>query len=214
MNTQNLNLGEDTQKLLAETGCTAYSIHGYAPVAGVFYLTIDQLKSIVDKVTRSYLDDLDSVTIQPNPRDGRISAYIWLPKNSKNLTNNDLNNDNSAIKKSLTVYSPKLKEYMDKFCYPNSKRLLPEESNKKVSGIEICLNNILNVEFDVTGAGYSKQVGSKFSKRTVLKIHSVWYAGERKYDRFRYLHVEKVLADSDKFNRTKDYRPKKSYNAR
>lgn len=214
MNTTKLNLGEDTQNMLAQTGCTGYTLHGYAPVSSVFYFTIDQLKTIVDQNTRPYLDDLDSVSIQPNPRNGKISAYIWLPKNSHNLTNNELNASNSAIKKSLTIYSQQLKEYMDKFCYPDTKRLLPEESNKRVSGIEICLNNILNVELDVTGAGYGRRVGRDYAKKCTLKMHSVWHSGERKYEKFRYLFVEKVLADSEKFNNTKDYRPKKSYNAR
>ena len=118
-----LNLDEQKQKMLARAGALPYTIHGYQSVSAEWDLTIDQIQEIITKITRGYLDDLQTVTIEVDHRRGALYAYVWIPKDSKNITDNSLKGGNSSVNRSMTQFSKQIREFMDKFCLKENKRL-------------------------------------------------------------------------------------------
>jgi hypothetical protein len=207
-----LKLSEDTQRLLARIGCTGYSLHGYQPSAGEWRLTIDQIREIIENISKTYLDDLRYVTIEVDHSRGNLYAYVWIPVRSKHITNNDLNNGNAAVRKPMTVYSKPMKEFMDKFCEKSRKRLIPEEHGNEVRGIEVEIERFLKIEFDENAYEYGKITADRFKRRTRLNFRANFLSGDdNRYGKLQYLEVRKEVKS---FTQNYQPRPRRSYNAR
>jgi hypothetical protein len=87
----------------------AYSISGYMPTAATWKLTPEQVKTIVLNIVKRFLNDVQNVTLDVNHKSGAVNTLVWIPIDSKNLKDTSAMSDNSAIRRSLTRYSPELK---------------------------------------------------------------------------------------------------------
>lgn len=214
-NNGQLNLTEEKQRMLAKAAATGYSISGYLPVSSEWKLTEAQIKDIIMRITRQYLDDAKTVTLMVDHRSGAIYAYVTIPANSKHVTSHKLNNSDSAIKRSMKEYSQQMKEFMNKFCEKNNQRLLPGERNNSVLGIQVEIPKFMRIEFDENGYEYGKQIGDRFKRRTKIKLYPNFLRPKDgvngNFGAFNFMRVIKTIeGDVDK----DDWRPKRSYTVR
>lgn len=210
--TNQLDLTEETKRLLARVGCTGYSIHGYQPSAGEWRLTLEQVKEIIFNITKTYLDDIREATVEIDHSKGNLYAYVWIPTRSKHITNNDLNVGNAAVRKSMIVYSTQMKEFMEKFCDKNCRRLLPEEHDNDIRGIEVNIAKFMKIEFDENAFEYGKITKDAFKRRTRISLRANFLSGDDgRYGKLQFLEVRKEVKSS-----IQNYqpRPRRSYNAR
>lgn len=208
-----LSLSEDKQRMLAKAASTGYSVSGYLPVSSEWKLTESQIKDIIMKITKGYLDDAKAVSLMVDHRSGAIYAYVTIPANSKHITSHKLNNSDSAIKKTMKEFSPQMKEFMDKFCDKNNKRLFPGERDNSMFGIQVEIPKFMRIEFDENGYEYGKLIGDRFKRRTKIKLYPNFLRPKDgvngNYGAFNFMRVIKTIegnVDKD------DWKPKRSYN--
>ena len=214
MVTQNTNelLTKELQEQLIKIAPTAYSISGYAPTESSWKLTLDQICQIIKRQTKAYIPDVSDVTIDINHKSGSIYAYVWLPKNSKFICNKELEGNDSAISKTMTKFSPEIKEYMDKFCLKENKRIFQEEKNLPLAGILVQIERFMKIEFDENGFEYGKLFGEKYKKRATISLTCNFTKGDdNRFGKFSYLQVDKSLKGIGDVSAPK---PRRSYNAR
>lgn len=205
-------LTSEQQEQLMKIGCTSYSISGYPPTSSTWKLTPDQVCSIIKKHSKAFLDDVQDVTLDINHKTGALYAYVWIPKSSRHICDNELNNGNSAINRTMTKYSPQLKEYMEKFCAKDRRRVFSEEKNLPVAGIEVLIDAFMKIEFDENGYEYGKQFGETNKKKTRLILNCNYAKDDDgRFGKLLYVQVEKTLKTA--YN-SMSPRPKRSYNAR
>jgi hypothetical protein len=208
-NTQK-GLSPDVQRLLSRIGCTGYTLHGYQPSAGEWRLTIDQIRDIVLTISKGFVEDIEKVTIETDHRQGKLYGYVWLPTRSSHITNNELNNGNSAIRKTMVKYSQPLKEYIDKFGTKGNKRLIPAEDTNEYRGIAVEISKFLRMEFDENAFNYGKVVGDKYKRKTTVKLKCKFGRGDDgRFGKLQYVEVRKEIKGEyvDKV-----LRPKRSFN--
>lgn len=197
---------------LKATGSLSYSQSGYAPCKAEWELTPEQIIDIVKKQSKAFIDDIDTVTLDINNRNGFIAAFVWLPKNSRHICNNDLKSSNSAISRSMTRYSEDIKEFMSKFCYQNEKRVISADEGVPLVGIRVAIERFMRIEFDESGSQYAQKYGTKNQRKAELTLTSIFDKGDDgRFGKLQYIVVSKKLK-----NRFSGYkpRPKKSFNAR
>ena len=205
-------LTEAQQQQLVKIGGTSYSISGYPPVSSTWKLTPDQICSIIKNITKSYLNDVTDVTLDINHKTGAVYAYVWIPKNSHHVCDNELSGGQSAIHRTMIKYSPQLKEFMEKFCAKDRRRIFNEERNLPVCGIEVLIEAFMKIEFDETGYEYGKQFGEMNKKKTQIILTSNFTKEDSgKFGKLMYIEVKKTLKTA--YNSMLP-RPKKSYNAK
>ena len=208
----NKNITQEQAEHLKKIAGTAYSINGFAPTESGWKLTADQICQIIKTWTKDYLSDLSDVTIDVNHKTGAIYAYVWIPRQSKNICNNELNSGNSAINRTMLKYSKELKEYMDKFCAKEDRRIFSEERNLPLAGIRVQIDRFMKLEFDENGNEYGKQFGEKFKRKTRIELTCNFAKGDDgRFGKLQFLQVTKSVRNNFA---TLAPRPKKSYNAR
>lgn len=211
MSETKINLTPELQEQLVKTGNVAYSVSGYPPASSTWIFTVDQVRQIIKTHAKKFLNDVSDATVEANHDTGSIYGYVWIPKNSKHVCDNDLNTQQAAINKTMTKYSPQLKEFMDKFCANNRKRVVAAEDDPLV-GIEIRIDEIMKLELDVEGVQYGKLFGDAYKKKTKIKCYGEFTKGDtHRYGKLCLINVEKSQKTS---YRSRDPRPRKSYNAR
>ena len=168
---QNENFGrnEDMNKLKA-TGALTYSMSSYAPCEAGWQLTKSQICDIIKNQTKAFLDDVQTVTLEINHKSGMISAFVWIPRNSRHICNNDLKGNNSAINRSMTRYSSEIKEYMKKFCLDGDARIVQEEDGMPLAGIRVAIDRFMKIEFDENGNQYAEKYGTKNQKKARIEL--------------------------------------------
>lgn len=196
---------------LAKIAGTAYSVSGYAPGLSEWQYTREQIEDIIRTHAKDYISDISDVTVEIE-RNGELSAYVWIPSNSSHITNTELNNPNSAINRTLKRYSPQMKEFMDKFCDKNAKRLLPSDDNSPVCGIMVRIDKFMEIELDRNGYMFGKLFGEKYKKpmNITMQAHFNRESGGG-FGRFKYLSVSKASRSNRSRRRPI---PKKSHNVR
>lgn len=206
------NLTAEQQELLMKIASTSYSVSGYPPVSSTWKLTEDQIRSIIKKHTKAWLDDVSDVTLDINHKTGMIYAYVWIPKNSKHITDNELNTGNSAINRTMLKYSNQMKEFMEKFCAKDRRRVFSEERNLPLAGVEVMIEAFMKIEFDENGFEYGRQFGEMNKKKTQLALQCNYAKDDDgRFGKLLYVRVDKSVKSS--FNNLSP-KPKKSFNAR
>lgn len=201
----------DFDRLKAVGGLT-YSQNGYAPCKAEWELTPEQVIDIIKKQAKAFLDDVDQVTLDINYRNGHIAAFVWIPKASRHVCNNDLKNSNSAINRSMIRYSKEIKEFFDKFCFENEKRVISADDGVPLVGIRVAIEKFMKIEFDENGTQYAEKYGTKNQRKTDLVLTSYFGKGDDgRFGKLLYITVGKKLR-----NRFSGYapKPKRSFNAR
>lgn len=208
------NVVADLQKKvdhLAKIAQTAYSVSGYAPSLSEWQFTREQIEDIIRNHAKDYLNDVTDATVEIS-RNGELFAYVWIPSNSPHITNSELNNANSAIKSTLRRYSPQMKEFMDKFCDKNAKRLLSPEDGGSVRAIMVRIDKFMEVELDRNGYQFGKTFGDKYKRSLNIKMQAHYHKESNgTLGRFKYLAVSKASRDNRGRRRPV---PKKSHNVR
>lgn len=209
---QQVTLDKQKIKMLSRLGALPYSLHGYQAVGTEWDLTIDQIKEIITRISKGYIDDLQTVTVEVDHRRGALYAYVWIPKDSKNITDNSLKRGNSSVSRSMMQLSDSIKEFMDKFCLKENRRLLPANDNS-LKGIEVAIERFMKVEFDENGFEYAKQIGQEYKRKTRLLLvpHFVDGDGDQRFGKLQYLEVSKRV--NTNFD-ARNPKPRKSFNAR
>lgn len=207
---KSVSLPEETQAQLAKIAAVGYTVSGLAPTASKWDLTEGQVCDVIKELTKGYLDDVETVTLDWNKRNGAVYAYVWLPKDSKHLRDRELQQGNSAINKALNRYSPKMKEFMDKFCLKDRRRTIPETSGMPLAGIEVDIGKFLQLQFDEHGTAYGKLVGDQFRRNTIVRLKPMYTKGrDGQYDKLSYIQVTKSLKTRGAGGRPQ---PKRSFN--
>lgn len=210
-----LNLEEDKQRMLARLGSISYNIGGFLPNATEWCLTLNQIKDIIFEISKAYLSDLYSVTVDDDYHDGgKLHGFAWLPADSENVTNKNLIREKAVVRRSTIVYSDALKEYMDKFAvgvgnkkYP---RLIPAVRNEGYKGIELDIQKFMRVEFDENSYEYGKLIGNNFKRKMKITLIPVYEKDRnQRFGKFQYLKVRK----EHKGIETRTLRAQKMYNA-
>lgn len=208
----NVNLTPQLQEQLVKIAGTVYSVNGYAPSKSGWDLTPDQICSIIKHWTRGYLKDVSDVTLDINHKTGAIYAFVWIPSNSNHICNRELEGNNSAINRSLTKFSSELKEFMDKFCSKEDRRIISEERNLPLAGIRVQIDRFIKLEFDENSYEFGKLFGEKYKRKTKIKLTCNFQkATDGKFGKL--LHVEVIKMVKSNFNNWSP-KPKRSYNAR
>lgn len=208
---EKINLTPESQEQLAKIAITGYSCNGYPPTTGEWDFTPEQIKQIVKSHTKTFISDVQDVTLEVNHNTGSIYCYVWLPNNSKHVCDTELTTNDAAVNKTLVKYSPQLNEYMDKFCAKNRKRIVGSEGTPQV-GIEVLIDRFMKLELDESGIQYGKLFGDAYRKKTKIKLIPEFTKGDDgRYGKLCFIHVKKSLRTSYNYITP---RPKKSYNAR
>lgn len=211
MSETKINLTPELQEQLVKIAPTAYSCSGFPPASSKWEFTVDQVRQIIKKHAKTYLNDVADATVEANHDTGSIYGYVWLPKKSKNVCDNELNTQSAAINRTMTKYSKELNEFMDKFCAKNRKRVVAAQDDPLV-GIEIKIDEIMKLELDEQGIQYGKLFGDPYKKKTRITCYGEFTkADTKRYGKLCLIHVEKAMRSSYKFSTPK---PRKSYNAR
>ena len=209
---QQVNLSPELQEQLVKISGTAYSISGYPPTSSEWEFTPDEICDIIKRHTSSILKDVSDVTLEVNHKSGAIYAYVWLPKNSKNICDNELNSGNSAINRTMMKFSPALKEYMDKFCEKDKKRIFNEERNLPLAGIEVRIDAFMKIELDESGYQFGKLFGDSFKRKTVIELTCNFAKGDNNsYGKLMFIRARKYIKNR---LRSQVPKPRKSFNAR
>ena len=192
---------------------TAFSLSGWTPTGTQWRLTESQIEEIILRISKTYIDDANSVSIMVDRRNGSLSAYVTLPNNSHHIASDDLKSGNSAIKRSMRMMSKEIKEFMDKFCM-NNRRNLIKGTNSNYVGIEVDILKFMKIEFDENGNEFRKQFGGH-NKKTEIVLYPYFFKGKEGsggiYGALNYIRVEKTLPNRLDTNK---WRPKQSYNVR
>ena len=207
----NIKDGSNVERLKA-TGSLTYSQSGYSPSKAEWELTADQIREIIKKQAKVYIEDIDTVTSDVNHRTGAVSAFVWLPKNSRHVCNNDLRSSNSAVNRSMTRYSNEIKEFMNKFCDESDRRIVSADEGVPLVGIRVAISRFMVLEFDESGTQYAEKYGTKNQRKAKISLTSYYSKGDDgRFGQLQYTTVTKKLK-----NRFTGYnpKPKKSYNAR
>ncbi len=202
----NVNLSDELKKI-AKTGfCTM----GFTPVAAKFKLTESQLTEIIKNITAEFLSDVQTVTLDIDRNRGKITAFVWLPNRSPHVCDDSLAKSEFMPDKLILRYSKELKEYMEKFCDPNSRRTESAADNLPVVGIRVMIDRFLDIVFDKYGTEYSRRYGVQQVK-TNLWFKPVFSKSndDRPFGKFKYLEIDKCLATDRDMSIP---RPRKSFN--
>lgn len=188
---------------------TAFTISGLAPTSSTFRLTPDQLKRETLAIAKTFLSDFTDCTLD-HSNNGMLVAYLWLPQDSKHLTEQVGADSGTIIKKPIFRYSNEIREFMDKFCRKDNKRTFNEDRPSggipKVA-LEVDLMRFMEILFDTNGYQYSKVSNSR-ATRTSLMLRANFTKDGNKFGTFSYLTVEKSLQNN--FVKTEPT-PRKSY---
>lgn len=204
-------LTDEAQEQLVKIAPTAYSCSGFPPNSSEWEFTVDQVRQIIKTHAKTFLSDVADATVEANHDTGSIYGYVWIPKNSKNVCDNELNTQNSAINRTMTKYSKELNEFMDKFCAKNRRRVVAAQDDPLV-GIEIRIDEIMKLELDEQGISYGKVFGDEYKKKTKITCYGEFAkADTKRFGKLCIIHVKKSMRTSYKFSSPK---PRKSYNAR
>ena len=210
--TNTLSVSEETQAQLAKIASVGYSLSGFPPTKSEWELTENQICEIIKTHTKAYLEDVQDVTIEHDRRNGALYAFIWIPSESKHVCDHVLQNGNSAVSKTMKRYSPKLKEYMDKFCQKDRRRTVSENGNLPLVGVEVMIERFLQIGFDEAGNGFGKLVGDAFRRRTQIRLKPIYdtRGNGGQFDKLRFVRVSKSLKNRNAY--TGKPTPRKSFN--
>lgn len=177
----------------------SYNLAGVAPVASTFRFTADALKNEILRIGRSYVDDFYAAGIDINPKNGTLTASIWIPSDSPNICDNALKRSDLPIKKTIRSMSPKLKEFIDKYAVNNAKRTFKGEGTSAYEYVIVDLAKILCVTMDTNGVAYQKETGMHNVIRTRLKLTVVCdeHATGSKFGKLRYVEVTKMVKSTN-----------------
>lgn len=203
-------LKREREQLIKISG-TAYSISGYPPTESGWKFTEKQICDIIQEHTKAWLPDVQNVSLDHNPKTGALYAYVWLPKNSKHVTNTELQSDKSAINRPMKKYSPQLKEFMEKFCEKSKRRTLQEQSNLPYVAIEVLIENFMKIELDENGFKFGQSFGEKYKRKTRITLTADFVkTDDNRFGRLNFIQATKSTKVS--FS-TLSLKPKRSYNA-
>lgn len=207
---KNVNPDQPAVTALVESSITSYNIGGFTPVMSVFRLVPDQLKKILFECTKSFLSDVRMVTLDIDYTKGIIGAFAWIPDDSDSIRDTSTLSDKSAIRKPIYRYSQQLREFMDRFCPNDSKRIFKDENNMHLMGIPILVDRMLMIVFDANGDKFAKEYDMRDPVKTRIRLLATFAKGDdtTTYGKFRYLEVQKAIK-SDLLQR--EPKAKKSY---
>lgn len=205
-------LSDELKEQLIRMAATSHNLWGLPPSASEWTLTESQLRDIIKMQATAYLDDITDITMEGNPRSGMIDTYVWIPSNSHHVVDNSLKSNGSIIAKPMRVYSKEMKEFMDKYCFKNEKRLFNDENRSAKSGVRINLETVLKIFFDERGQNYEKVLGTRDRRNKKVTFRSILRENDnrRGYLDVIGLHVRKAYVSRDNGDRPV---AKKSYNA-
>ena len=173
----------------------SYNLAGVAPVESTFRFTADALKTEILRIGRSYVEDFYAAGIDINPKNGTLTASIWIPSDSPNICDKALQRSDLPIKKTIRTMSPKLKEFIDKFAVNNAKRTFRGENTSAYEYVIVDLAKILSVTMDINGVAYQKETGMHNTIRSRLKLNAVFdkNATAATFGKLRYVEVTKQI---------------------
>lgn len=219
---------EEQERCLARIGVLGYSVGNYLPQNCTWELSKQDIIEIVMRVSRPYLDDIDSVALglkstEVRAKNGKKEtlkvpvAYIWLPYDSHNLVDTSLRNSDSAIKLTINKFSKNLEEYAAKFCDQGKAHIIKGEmsgGNKKgkpMVALTALISKIFHIEFDEKNIKYGKEFGEEFKRNTELEFsYRAIDLGGGDFD-IQTIDVKKYV--KRKNIGTGELRPKSSFNA-
>ena len=112
----------------------------------------------------------------------------------------------------MIKFSPALKEYMDKFCDKDKRRIFNEERNLPLAGIEVRIDAFMRIEFDENGYQFGVTFGENYKRKTIIELTSNFSKGDDgRFGKLMYIQVKKCVKDR---LRTATPKPKRSFNAR
>lgn len=210
-NQGNQNNGENLT-FLKKISNLAYTMSGYVPCEASWNFTPDQIKEIVWKQTKTFLDDVKDVTIEVNDRTGAIECFVWLPNTSPNLCNTELQNANSAINRITHKCSKSCNEFMDKYCSKRERGIIPADNRVPLAGIKVATETFLKIECDENGSQFAKKFGDGGTPRRSRLTLTCHFAKNRdgRFRDLQYVHVTKMSTGAKSYHPV----PKRSYNAR
>ena len=209
-------------KALIPTSITAFTLSGFTPAESIYRLTAAQVKEMVFRIAKSYVDDVTGVDIEMSTvpggdgkkRQWEPVAYIGLPRDSKHVISKSLNKEESAIRnRTVMNYSSELKEFIAKFCDKGFDRVIPNREGSL--SIRCRLTEFIAIEFDEKGVEYKKLIPADMQKHARKADFMVKPEFNQPKDNggepgnLKYIEVRKY------FRTAKDQRnllPKKSYN--
>lgn len=209
---QQQSLSQELYEHLANIGMVSYNVSGRAPSGSYWLYTEDMVKDVIKTQTKKWLPDVKFVELDVNNKTGAVSAYVWIPKNSPSVCNNELNAANSAYIRPMLKFSKQMKEFMEKFCFKEDRRVVSEEKGMDIYGIKVNIAAFMKIEFDENGVEYGKIFGEKYKKQSRITLTCNFAKGENgRFGRLNYIKIEKDV--KSRFS-NRIPKPRKSYNAR
>lgn len=167
---------------------TAYNAAGLEPTACLFTMDKVMLEENILSIGKNYCSDFNSCHISGNRSSGAPEAWLWIPADSRDIVSRDLQDDpNSPVHANITRYSPKMKEFMARFCDRDSTRLFQDEGNRPYRAVRVNILSALRVIFDVPGTSYRELTRGNeyaYSPSTNLDAEPLWNKSGDEIERF------------------------------
>lgn len=174
---------------------TSYNMGGNIPSSSVWNLSENDIKAIILKTGKIYIPEFKMATLEINDTES-ISAYLWLPINSKHISDSSLvNNSEVAIKGMCTILhkSDVLNDFTNRFCPKGKNRPIPEDAKEPTMfAIAVSVQRIFEVYYDKSGIAFQKEFGYKPPECRITA--RLIFQGRNDRQKFKYLEVTKAYA--------------------
>lgn len=186
----------------------SYNTMGYRPVSATYNLDCEQIEKAIEDIASREIDGIVQVTHQHDIKTGAVGWFIWFDSKGDHFV--DKSTNNTAINQSIRRFSPKFKDFANKFGWRESDDD-PRGSNKvnlgnivgnnadpsvsaKLTYLQVALSPFLIVMFDVYGAAFGKQYGVSNPPKVIIERKYRWMKGSSgDFHRLVGIQVEKTL---------------------
>jgi hypothetical protein len=184
---------------------------GLEPVSAKFTVLIDGEKGLkqfmINHIKTEYnFKDLRDVTFMTDENDGHIDTFVWLPKNSPQLVDeNTLNKKDLIVNDPIPKYSDDLNAFISRFC-PDGNRRIYTDTDNNFKGIKVVIDRFLEIFFDCQGFKHQELYKTEHRQKTKLRLNANYLPDKSvKFGRLLSITVEKYYPEADK--RYKEPRP-------
>jgi hypothetical protein len=187
---------DDKEKIIKQTGALSYNDGGHIPVGHIWHFTPDYVKKEALKHCQNEIRDFKEVTLYFDRNTGRISVCAWLPWNSEHLIDKSVDRDHDVKlgSKYIKRQSEDLRQFMNRYCRNEQRRIGDDEGNSRLKGIEIDVSKILHVMIDGSGQQYRNAFDKTYNTNAKVEYCPMCEeSNDKRYGKLVFIEVTKKV---------------------